>query len=183
MSANPTVTVGMSASPSTVTSGSSSTLTWTSNNATACTASGGWSGSKAISGSQSSGALTASTNYSLTCTGAGGGSATQSATISVTAPAPTVSLGASSQHGYQRRQLDRDLVRHQCDLLHRLRRLVGDQGHQRLAIHRSPDRQLNLRTYLHRYRRQRDAIRDGLGNIARTDDHLYGEPQHGRQRQ
>ncbi len=79
----------MSASPSTVASGGSSTLTWVSNNATACTASGGWSGSKAISGSQSSGALTASTTYTLTCTGSRCGSATQSATVSVTAPAPT----------------------------------------------------------------------------------------------
>jgi hypothetical protein len=94
VSPNPTATVRIAASPSTVASGGSSTLTWSSTNATACTASGGWSGSKAISGSQSSGALTAGATYTLTCTGTGG-SATQSTTVSVTAAAPTVSLVAS----------------------------------------------------------------------------------------
>jgi hypothetical protein len=59
-------------------------LTWVSTNATACTASGGWTGSLATSGTKSTGALSASTTYTLSCTGAGG-SATQSATVTVTA--------------------------------------------------------------------------------------------------
>jgi hypothetical protein len=89
-------TVKISASPSSLASGGSSTLTWSSTNATACSAAGAWSGTKGVSGSQSTGALNASTTYSLTCTGSGG-SATQSATVTVTttAAAPTVSLTAT----------------------------------------------------------------------------------------
>jgi len=49
--------------------GGSSTLIWTSTHATSCTASGGWSGTKATSGSESSGALAATTDFALSCTG------------------------------------------------------------------------------------------------------------------
>ena len=64
-------------------SGGTSTLTWSSTNATSCTATGGWSGAKATSGRQSTGALTASTSYSLTCTGAGGTSNVATASVTV----------------------------------------------------------------------------------------------------
>jgi hypothetical protein len=90
----PAPTVTTSASPATVSSGATSKLTWSSTNATACTASGGWTGSEPTSGSQTTAALTATTKFTLTCTGAGG-SAAQSATVTVAAPAPTVSLTAS----------------------------------------------------------------------------------------
>ena len=80
-------TVSLSANPTSVTSGSGSTLNWTSTNATSCTASGAWSGTQAVSGSYSTGALTSSATYTLTCTGTGG-SASQSATVTVTASAP-----------------------------------------------------------------------------------------------
>lgn len=76
-------TVTLSASPTSVPSGSASTLTWSSTNATSCSASGAWSGAKAISGSQSTGALTSTSTYSLTCSGSGG-SASTSATVTVT---------------------------------------------------------------------------------------------------
>ena len=59
------------------------TLTWTSNNANYCAASGDWSGSKAISGSESTGNLTSSKSYSITCTGSGG-SNTDTVTASIT---------------------------------------------------------------------------------------------------
>lgn len=94
VTSTPTATVSLSASPSTVVSGGTSTLTWSSRDATSCTASGAWAGSKPTSGSQSTGALTASATYSLTCSGAGGNAA-QSTTVSVTPAAPTVSLVAS----------------------------------------------------------------------------------------
>jgi Fibronectin type III domain len=84
----------ISAAPSSVTSGTSTTLTWSATNATACTASGAWSGSKAVSGSQGTAALSADASYQLTCTGAGG-SATHTATVSVTHAIPTVNLAAS----------------------------------------------------------------------------------------
>jgi hypothetical protein len=93
----PAPTVNLSASPNSVASGNASTLTWTASNATACTASGGWSGAKATTGgSQSTGALTASKSYTLTCSGSGG-SASHSATVSISAatPAPTVAISAS----------------------------------------------------------------------------------------
>lgn len=93
----PAPTVSLSASPSRIDSGGSSTLTWSTTNATSCTASGGWSGAKGTSGSTSTGALTASTTFTLACTGTGG-TAQRSATVTVrssTTPAPTVSLNAS----------------------------------------------------------------------------------------
>jgi hypothetical protein len=91
-------TVSISANPTSVTSGSASTLTWSSTNATACTASGAWSGSKSLSGSASTGTLTnASNTFTLTCDGSGG-SANQSVVVTttpVTPTAPTVSLSAN----------------------------------------------------------------------------------------
>ena len=82
----PTPTVSLSASPTSITAGQSATLTWSSTNATSCTASGGWSGSKTLSGNES-GSPTQTATYTLTCTGSGG-SANASATITVTTPPP-----------------------------------------------------------------------------------------------
>ena len=79
----PVPTVTISANPTSVSSGGSSTLTWSSTNATSCTASGGWSGSKATSGSQSITNITSTATYTLTCTGTGG-SGSNSATVTVT---------------------------------------------------------------------------------------------------
>jgi hypothetical protein len=88
-------TVSLSASPTTVSTGGSSTLSWSSTSASSCTASGGWSGSEPTGGSASSGALSATTTYTLTCSGPGG-SASQSVTVNVSAPVnPTVSLSAT----------------------------------------------------------------------------------------
>lgn len=82
-------TVSLTASPTSLSTGASSTLTWSSSSATACTASGAWTGTKATSGSQSTGVIsTAGTNsYSLTCTSAAG-STTTTATVTATAPPP-----------------------------------------------------------------------------------------------
>jgi Beta-propeller repeat len=91
----PTVTIGVN--PATIMVGQSTTLTWSSTNDSACTASGAWSGSEAVSGTLSVSPGTAGTdNYTLTCTGAGG-SANASATLTVSAPppAPTVTIGVS----------------------------------------------------------------------------------------
>jgi Spherulation-specific family 4 len=77
--------VSLSASPASVTTGAASTLTWSSTNATACTASGSWSGKKAVTGSASTGSLVGSATYKLTCTGSGG-SASASTSVTV-APA------------------------------------------------------------------------------------------------
>jgi len=87
------VTASISVSPTSVASGGSSTITWSSTNATSCTGSGHWSGSKTLSGSGGTGVLTSSPTYTLTCTGPGG-SASASATVTVS-NAPTVTLSAS----------------------------------------------------------------------------------------
>ncbi len=91
-----TPTVNLSANPTSVTAGSTSTLAWSSTNATSCTASNGWTGTKTTSGTQSV-SPTATTTYTLTCTGSAG-SATQSVIVNVgtvTNPLPTVTLSAS----------------------------------------------------------------------------------------
>lgn len=70
-------TVTLTASPTSGTGSVTPKLTWsTSPAATSCTASGGWSGTKAASGSQTQTAITASKSYTLTCTWGGSGSAT-----------------------------------------------------------------------------------------------------------
>lgn len=90
----PPPTVSLSATPSTVTSGSASQLNWSSTNANTCTASGDWSGSKATSGNQSTGNLTSDKTYSLNCSGPGG-STTQNTAVTIQTPTPTLSFSAN----------------------------------------------------------------------------------------
>jgi hypothetical protein len=86
-------TVTLTASPSTVTTGATTTLTWMTANATACTAGGGsFIGSQATGSHSTAVAVSATTTYVLTCTGPGG-TGSQSVTVTA-APAP-----ASSAHG------------------------------------------------------------------------------------
>ncbi len=89
----PPPTVNLSASPVTINEGDTSTLTWSTTNATSCTAYGEWGGegSKATSGSQIvSPASTAS--YVLSCSGTSGTSS-DTATISVLdATDPSISI-------------------------------------------------------------------------------------------
>lgn len=68
----PLPTVTLTANPTSVAYNASSTLTWTSTNATTCTATGGWSGTKATSGSEIQNNLTTNKSYTITCTGLGG---------------------------------------------------------------------------------------------------------------
>jgi len=84
----------LSASPSTIDQGQSTTLSWGSTDATSCTA--GWTASTATSGSESV-SPGATTTYAITCNG-DGGSASDSVTVTVNAPpapVPTVNLSAS----------------------------------------------------------------------------------------
>lgn len=85
-------TASLTASQTTVDVGNSVMLTWTSSNATSCTASGGWSGMLGANGSQSSGVLTGNAIFSITCAGAGGTSAPATATVNLNPP--TVTLAA-----------------------------------------------------------------------------------------
>jgi hypothetical protein len=87
-------TVAAAVSPTTIALGQSASLTWSSTNATACTASGAWSGAQATSGTLSeTPTATGAANYMLACTGAAG-SASATAVLTVVA-APTVTLSVS----------------------------------------------------------------------------------------
>jgi hypothetical protein len=94
----PAPTVTMAANPSKIVAGATTELTWSSKNATSCTAGGGWAGTKATSG-KASVAPKSTTTVTLTCTGSGG-SAHASAVITVTAapqpPTPAVTLTATA---------------------------------------------------------------------------------------
>ncbi len=98
----PAPVVSLSANPISITTGGSSTLTWSAtNNPTSCTASGDWTGAKSASGTQNTGALTTvkTYSYSLVCSNAGG-SNTANTTVNVasgTAPAvtPIVTISVS----------------------------------------------------------------------------------------
>ncbi|MCB1686425.1 MAG: hypothetical protein R3E82_01290 [Pseudomonadales bacterium] len=68
----PAPQITFTSADSTVSSGGTTQLSWTSTNTTSCTASGGWSGSRSLSGNQMVGPLSATTTYSLSCSGPGG---------------------------------------------------------------------------------------------------------------
>ncbi len=65
-------TVTLLANPSTIDKDQSSTLIWSSTNATSCTSTGGFSTGGATSGSVSTGALPSTKNYQISCVGSGG---------------------------------------------------------------------------------------------------------------
>ena len=90
--------VSISASPSSIGTGSSSTLTWSATNSpTSCTASGNasWTGAKSANGSQSTGVMTTAGTYTFTlsCNNSAG-SGSKSVSITVIAK-PTVSVSVS----------------------------------------------------------------------------------------
>jgi hypothetical protein len=90
----PLVTVVVDATPAVVVAGNAAALTWTSQNADSCVASGSWSGAQPVLGSNvSTGTLSTPGlyTYALTCTGASG-SALGSATVLVTPAAPIVTI-------------------------------------------------------------------------------------------
>ncbi len=82
-SAPPAPVVNLTTDNSTVSSGGTVDIIWSSQYATSCTASGGWSGNEPTSGTATSAALSVNTTFTLTCTGAGGSTA-KSAMVTVT---------------------------------------------------------------------------------------------------
>jgi len=86
----PKPTVTLSVSPADGVERVTPALTWSTTNATACTAAGGWTGAKAVAGSETGAAITATTTYRISCTGPGG-TAETSAQVAVSArpKAPT----------------------------------------------------------------------------------------------
>jgi hypothetical protein len=94
---NPTVTLSAAKNP--VDYNSATTLTWTTANATSCTASGDWSGGKsATGGNESTGNLTTAKTYTLTCSNGVVDSAPSSVTVNVNSAA--LSCSASPANVY-----------------------------------------------------------------------------------
>jgi hypothetical protein len=87
--------VQISANPTAVTSGQTSTLTWSATSATSCAASGGWAGNKALSGSQATAPITATTTYTLTCSNASGNRSAAATVTLQTQQAPTLTFSAN----------------------------------------------------------------------------------------
>lgn len=105
----PSPTVSLSAAPNSVAPGGSTLLTWSSSNASSCSATGAWSGGKATSGSQTINSIVATSIYTLSCTGSGG-STTRSATVNVTGAAGTGVNGAVDSSLLNRHQESANLV-------------------------------------------------------------------------
>lgn len=91
----PTVTI--SASPPLISAGTTTTLSWSSTNATSCEASGAWTGTKATSGSEETAVLSVTSTFNLACTGPGGTSLIQSVTVEVEAPPPPTDVTLTAQ--------------------------------------------------------------------------------------
>lgn len=89
--------VSLSAAPTSVAAGGTTALTWSAANASACTASGAWSGTRATAGSANSAPLSGASAFTLTCTGPGG-QASRTVNVSVSAAAPPPSSGAYSSN-------------------------------------------------------------------------------------
>lgn len=86
--------ISIIASPTAVSPNDSTSLDWSSTNATSCTASGDWSGIKDTSGTEVISQLQTDSTFTLSCTGDGGStSASVNVTVS-TQPVTTVSLSA-----------------------------------------------------------------------------------------
>jgi hypothetical protein len=92
----PVAVVNLLVTTSTIEQGESATLSWSSSDATACTATGSWSGGRNTSGTEVV-SPTATSTYSLTCNG-GGGNSSDSVTVVVNQPPatnePTLNLTA-----------------------------------------------------------------------------------------
>jgi hypothetical protein len=91
---SPTISFG--ASSTDITTGSNSTLTWSTTNATSCTASGSWSGSQSTSGSFATSIFNspASNTYNLSCSGSGGST---SASVVITAAGTALVTAGNSK--------------------------------------------------------------------------------------
>lgn len=90
-SSSNTISVALAAAPTSVPVGQSTTLTWTAADATSCTASGDWTGSKVPTGSETVTASRVGVNtYILNCSGPSG-SGTQQTYVTGTVPAISLS--------------------------------------------------------------------------------------------
>ncbi len=98
VTANLAPTATLSTSPTIIDRGQSSTLMWSSTNATSCTGTGFTAGSS--SGTSSTGAINTpgTSNYQVVCTGTGGTSAPAFASVEVLAPSAIISANPTRVH-------------------------------------------------------------------------------------
>jgi hypothetical protein len=98
--APPAPAITFSSNSTSVSSGSTVMLTWSVQNATSCSLSGGGfsNAAESVSGSATSQALTATTTFTLSCTGAGGSSSSKQVVVTVT-PAPSGGGGGGGAIG------------------------------------------------------------------------------------
>jgi lysophospholipase L1-like esterase len=93
----PAPTLSLKAIPANILLGASATLTWTTINATACGASGAWSGAQATAGTTTVAPASAGTfTYALNCTGSGGSAAASSTLIVTAPPQPVIAASPAS---------------------------------------------------------------------------------------
>jgi hypothetical protein len=89
--------ITLSAAPTSIAANASTLITWSTQHATSCTASGGdpgWSANSGTSGNYGTPALAATTSYTLACTGPGGNNS-QTTTVTVVPPPSIASFIAS----------------------------------------------------------------------------------------
>jgi hypothetical protein len=94
----PAPTVSLSASPTKISSGKVSMVSWSSTDATSCVAAGGWTGKKPASGTLAA-SPPSTTTYMLTCTGPGGTSPAATATVAVNASSTPINGVCGSANG------------------------------------------------------------------------------------
>ncbi len=92
----PAPTVTFTADSTSVVNGGTAMLTWSSTNATTCTASGAWAGARATSGTERTGAISSSATFTLNCDGPGG---QRAASVTVTPQATNNSGGGGGGGG------------------------------------------------------------------------------------
>ena len=106
----PAPALTFSAGPSSIAMGSTSVLTWSSTNTSACIGAGGWRGAEALSGTFTTPPLNSTTIYTLTCTGLDGSTVTQNATITVTSSVVNAGSKMGINIGYVNDWGDRQLT-------------------------------------------------------------------------
>ncbi len=91
---SPKPTLTMTATPTTIQSGGSAILTWSSTEASTCTGSGAWTGSLPNRGSYSIGSIGKTSAFTISCNGPAG-AVTKSVTVNVTASNSASTLTAT----------------------------------------------------------------------------------------
>jgi len=88
-------TLDITASPSSIKEGESTTISWNSDNTSTCTAGGDWTNNTNTSGSQQIGPLSETSTFTMSCAGAGG-TASNSVTVTVSElPTPVLNISST----------------------------------------------------------------------------------------